>query len=108
MEDNISYSTQLKWFLKFPVDKDGKPTSEDTYHIIKYLFENRNKSHDPERVANSLLLHPEFTRCVCRQLEFIDLVFQDPRGSSHYRYQLNSQYSELQAKVEISLLENHM
>ena len=107
MDASIPYSMRLKWFSDFPVDRDGKPTSDAAYRIIRYLFENRQTSHAPESIGNSLLLHPELVWCICRQLEFIDLVFQDPVGSGHYRYVLNSRYSELQAKIEESLIDNY-
>ena len=106
MDATIPYSTRLKWFLEFPVDRDGKPASDAAYRIIRYLFENRQKSHTPVRIADSMLLPPELVWCICRQLEFVDLVFQDPMHSGYYRYQLNSRYGELQAKVEVSLIDS--
>jgi len=107
MDASIPYSTRLKWFLEFPIDREGKPTSDAAYRIIRYLFENRQNSHASERMGRALLLHPELVWCICRQLEFVDVVLQDPAGSGRYRYALASRYSELQAKVEVSLIDGH-
>ena len=105
MEASVPYSTREKWFFYFPVDAEGKPTSDAAYRFIWYLFENRHRAHLPSQIADELVLHPELVRCLCRQFELIDIVFQEPPHSGYYRYRLCSRNTDFQAKVETSIID---
>ena len=73
----IPDSTREKWFFSFPVDKEGIATSDAAYQLIRYPFENHHWAHAIPQMADALVLHPELVRCMCRQLELIDLVFRN-------------------------------
>jgi hypothetical protein len=101
----VPYSTRKKWFHFFPIDGDGLPTSDAAHQLIRYLFINSRQSHRPETLARKLMLHPELVRCMCRQLETVDVVVQEPAGSGLYRYALHSPNVEVQRKLEVALLD---
>ena len=105
MDASVSHNTWEKWFSYFPIDANGMPTSDAAYRLILYLFQNRHRKHTIDSVTAKLFLHRELVRCMCRQLEFTDLVAQDPPGSGQYRYVIDSTNAGLQAKVEVSLIE---
>jgi hypothetical protein len=101
----ISYSTREKWFFSFPVDAEGNATSDAAYRLIRYLFENHHCAYAIPQMADALVLHPELVRCMCRQLELIDLVYEELPQSGCYRYRLCSRNTDFQAKVEASLID---
>lgn len=105
MDASVPYSTRKKWFHYFAIDGNGTPSSDAAYQLIRYLFANHGQSHRPETLSRKLMLHPELVRSMCRQLETVDLVVQDPTGSRNYRYALNSPNTELQRKVEVALVD---
>ncbi|HPM81928.1 MAG TPA: hypothetical protein PLF81_14570 [Candidatus Anammoximicrobium sp.] len=101
----VPYSVREKWFFHFPVNDEGMPTSDAAHELIRHLFYNRHLAHSVRKIADALVLNPELVRCMCRQLERIDLVFQDPPGSGCYRYRLASTNVELQGRIEASLVD---
>lgn len=102
---HVPYLVWRRWFFRFPVDGDGVPTSDAAYQLLRYLFVHHHEAQLSETVAENLMLHPELVRCMCRQLEIVDLLQQDPAGSGRYRYMLDSPNTELQRKVELALLD---
>jgi hypothetical protein len=105
IDSPVPYSTWRKWFFYFPIDREGIPTSDPAYQVLQHLFAGRREAHSPEEIAEKLLLHRELVRCMCRQFEVVDLVTEEPAGSSRYRYRLDSENVELQRQVEIALLD---
>jgi hypothetical protein len=105
MDAAALFSQSQEWFGTFPVDEHGVPTTHAAHRVINYFLENHRGTHIPERVADSLLLPRAQTACICRQLEFIDVLCQDPPDSGKYRYQLHSRQVDLQAKIEVSLID---
>lgn len=104
MEANCNRRRQ--WNAKFPIDEDGNPSYSEARVLLLYLFENRNTSHKPTELSSRLCLHEELVAVMCRQLEYLHLVVQEPKHSQSYRYDIRSPAVEFQAKVEQALIDH--
>lgn len=105
MEVTTAYATRESWYRFFPIDGNGVPTSDAAYQLLLHLFENRDRTVRSEDIAEVLGLHRELVQTMCRQLELVFLVFQSPPASGEYQYALHTRNSDLQAKVESSLID---
>lgn len=75
------------------------------FELISHLFRNHNRAEHVEQIAAQLALHPELVYIMCRHLELVELVVQEPPASRRFRYDVRSPNVEVQAKVEAALLD---
>jgi hypothetical protein len=106
MDAPVSYAQKREWYSKFPVDRDGTPTSRNAYTLLRYFFAHRNKSFLPADVGNAVFVDAELVAIMCRQLELIFLLVQSPASSGKFQYFLRSPNTDFQAKVERALIEH--
>jgi len=91
----------------FVLDGGGLPTSHAAYRLVSWLFDHRDQAAHISEISETLRLPQSTVRTMCRQLELLGLVVEEPRASYKYRYHLRCHDFELQAKVESAIVDYH-
>ena len=86
------------WWVRFPVEGNGMPTSVVAHNVINYLFVNRKNSIKLDDMAIDISQPPELLEVMCKQLRMIDIVKQV--GLSEFQYDLHCKHVKLQADIE--------
>jgi hypothetical protein len=86
----------------FPVDGEGKPTSETAYRLISYFFRHRDSAFVPDGLVVHVGESERVLSQMCRRLLSVGVIKEDTYGV--YRYDLNSWNVDLQGKVEAALV----
>ena len=88
-----------------PVDNYGKPTTYLTFLILKHMFSQTNRWFTSEKLANLFAARNYDTDLICSQLKLFDFLTEEPSTPKRYKYNLNCENSDLQAKCEKFILD---
>jgi hypothetical protein len=94
------------------IDNHGRPKDELTLRIVRLFFSPPFPPPKPSFTVKEVagLLAADFSRTesIIRQLTREEILSEDPRNPSLFRYNYNCPYVEHQAKLEKHLLEDEM
>lgn len=96
-------SSSFDW-EKAPFDANGRPTSDESFFVLRYFFENRTKKVSPSEVGKLLCIPHDRVLGLCHQYLAAAILKIDSADPYLFLYDLQSSNEELQAKFESSLL----
>ena len=76
-----------QWFECFPVDGNGAPTSDISHQLLSIFFSSPAETFAADELAQELSIPQELIELLCRQLEIVFVLRQDPPES--YRFTLS-------------------
>lgn len=91
-----------------PIDKHGRPTTYLAFRILKLMFSQPNRFFTPRELAKLLVAKHSDTELICRQLERIDFLIEDPSQPGKYKYNLKCTNVDAQAALESYLAEVYL
>ncbi len=98
-EFNLALAEQTQKFKENPpIDQYGTPTSKLAYDIIQYFYKSRQKDINLEHLAKSRGMSEEQLAIMLGQLKDMELIIET--SPENFRYNMNPDNADLQAKVE--------
>lgn len=87
------------------VDAKGRPTTYLSFMILKLMFSDPNRWFTPREIAKLLAAKCSDTDMICRQLELVDLLTENPSQPGQYQYNWSSTNVDLQVGFETFLVD---
>ncbi len=103
MSSHFSNSERLP---KFVLDSKRRLSTKAAYKLTAWLFEHRNQATDVSTISHAIRVPVNYVRTMCRQLEILDILAEEPLLSLQYRYNVNCWDVELQAAIESLLIDS--
>lgn len=84
-EGFVDFATLEAWFHCRPVDEDGTPTSELSSALLRFFQCHPDEIFDVWELSEEFHVAPALVQIMCRQLEHLFLLDQDPPDSEQFR-----------------------
>ncbi len=91
-----------------PIDSRGIPTTYLSYLILDLMFTERNRWFTADHLAKIMAATIQDTKLICDGLLQADFLTEDQQKPGSYKYNLNCQDAERQARLEKFLLETEL
>lgn len=88
-----------------PIDDQGIPTTYLSFLILDLMFSERNRCFTSNQLAKFFAARPSDVHKICTGLEHTGFLTADTSAPITYKYNLNCNNTERQAKLEKFLLE---
>ena len=88
-----------------PIDSQGIPTTYLSFLILDLMFSERNRCFTSDQFAKFFAARPSDTHTICTGLKHAGFLTEDASAPGTYKYNLNCDNEERQARLEKFLLE---
>jgi len=106
--NRVDSATISRWFACSPVDGTGTPTSDLSHQLLTRFFEHQHRVYPVKRLSREFFLEQELVNLVCRQLEMLFVLRQDPPESRRYRLSTEPYNLQLREKIKAVLAKERL
>ena len=81
----VDFATLETWFHCKPVNEHGLPTSELSLALLRFFQSHPDEIFDVSELSEEFYVPPVLVQILCRQLEHLFLLVQDPPDNEQFR-----------------------